>query len=694
MERMPPPRTAWLAGMAPPLALLLALTLPGRAQAQPGGPSPVTIHVVDQNGQELAGSVVRLVGSGLSWTTPATATFDFGPQLFNIAPAFQGAMLPGGSALPTAANGLSRDEFIFVDGSPDLVIVWQTAQVALDVRDQGNNPIAGGAWGFAGEGAFFASGTVTAPITDEAVYPTLQGVSRDGWNFAARAAFDGQAIDLTRAEAREVGGATTGLTFEWRQSTCAMGVVDAAGAPIRGATWTMFGHTFAAGDAITLPATDVALYPTLGGALAAGIPTTVFTNTADGTGNVTFSVLADGALAPAFAPIGSSSYGLRCGVSPFPPITTGTLDGSVLADGAPKAGVLVTLTDALGASRNAVSDAGGGFVFANVEQGAALVVISVPAGFHAVSPASGQQSATVVAGGSTAVQFTLAADLAPPTVINNPETWNYWRREVRNALRNKGPRNESFADMSENFPQAIFAQFAQAASNPVVVEGVTQVDPDGGGPAAPRRLTLTDMDATINKPGPNSALDDARRELLVVLLNVVSHRLSLNLVIDARGTTLDQEIHRLAGMINDGARANDRLAANQGARINSGRAGGRHGGSGLHGAGEALTYGDLPGEDAALSDDAAAGANAHTTLNATRSADAGVRFTIVLPAAGTATLDLYDVTGRHVARLWEGDAPAGVTAVTWARGSARPGVYFARLQAADGIQTAKVVVAQ
>ena len=320
--------------------------------------------------------------------------------------------------------------------------------------------------------------------------------------------------------------------------------------------------------------------------------------------------------------------------------------------------------------------------------------ISVPAGFHAVSPASGQQSATIVAGGPTAVQFTIAADVAPPTVINNPETWNYWRREVRNSLRNKGPRNESFADMSENFPQSIFALFARAASNPVVVEGVTQVDPDGAGPAAPQRLTLTDMDATIDKAGPNSALDDARRELLAVLLNVVSNRLSLNLVLDAQGTTLDQEIRRLAGMINDGARANDRLAANDGARINSGRAGGRHGGSGLHGAGEALTYGDLPREDAALFDDAAWWANAHTSLTATRSADAGVRFTIAFPAAGPATLDLYDVTGRHVARLWEGDAPAGVTAVTWARGSARPGMYFARLRAADGIQTAKVVAAQ
>jgi len=693
MERMLPPRTRSLVGAAALCALALVLTPPGRAEAQPGpgGPSPVTIHVVDQNGQELTGSVVRLVGTSSEWQTPADAMLDFGPQLFNIEPAFQGTMFAGGWARPTATNGLSRDEFVFVDGTPVLTIVWNTAQVALDIADQGNAAVPGAAWGFAGEGVFYAPGTVTAPITDESVYSTMQGASLGGWNFAARAAFDGQAIDLTRNETREVTDGMTSLSFEWRQSTCNMGVVDATGTPIRGATWTMFGHTFAAGDAITLPATDASLYPTLAGAFAAGIPASLFTNTADGTGAATFAVLADGSLAPAFAPVGGSNYGLRCGVSAFPPITTGTLDGTVLADGKPRPGVTVTLTDILGATRTAVSDAVGGFVFPNVEQGSAVVVIAVPAGLHAVNPASGQWNVNVAAEATTTVQFTMESDVAPPPVANTPETWNYWRKEVRAALRGKGAHSESFADMSGNFPQAIFDQFAHAPTDPVVVEGVTQVDPDGSGPTAPERLMLADMSGTLDKTGISSALEDARRELLVILLNVVSHRLSLNLVIDAQGTTLDQEIHRLAAMINDGLRTNDRRAANHGAWINSGRAGGRHNGARTHGMGESLAYGDLAGEEQTLMGDPA---RATAALTAMRSSGAGVRFTITLPAPGPATLDLYDVAGRHVARLWEGETPAGVTAVTWPRGSARPGVYFARLISADGVDNAKVVVAQ
>jgi len=371
MDRMLPLRA--LAAL-----LLLGLATPARAQ---GGPMPVTLRVVDQNGQELTGSKVSLVGGELSWETPATANLDFGPQLFTVEPAFQGAMFPNGWHRPAAPNGLARDEFLFVDGSPELVIVWNTAQVALDTQ------FPGGTWGFEGENTWYGPATVTAPITDETVYNSLSGPSRDGWRFAVRAAFDGQAIDLTRAEAREVDGSTSGLSFEWRQSACNMGVVDGTGAPIRGATWTMFGHTFAAGDAITLPATDD---PSYGGALAAGIPATISTNTASGSGNATFEVNADGSLSPAFVNINGGSFGLRCGVAPFPPVTTGTLNGTVLADGKPKSGVSVSLLDAANGTRELTTDAVGAFAFADVPAGPATVTIKVPSGYHALKPVTGQ----------------------------------------------------------------------------------------------------------------------------------------------------------------------------------------------------------------------------------------------------------------------------------------------------------------
>jgi hypothetical protein len=105
----------------------------------------------------------------------------------------------------------------------------------------------------------------------------------------------------------------------------------------------------------------------------------------------------------------------------------------------------------------------------------------------------------------------------------------------------------------------------------VRVEGVTQVDPDGAGPLPARRLTLTEMDATVD-PTVSTQSSAARSELLVILLNVVSGRLSLNLVVDAQGTTLAQQIRILAALINSGQVASARKAHDVALRINSGPA--------------------------------------------------------------------------------------------------------------------------
>ena len=94
---------------------------------------------------------------------------------------------------------------------------------------------------------------------------------------------------------------------------------------------------------------------------------------------------------------------------------------------------------------------------------------------------------------------------------------------------------QAFKDMRETYPVRIFEQFAKHETSPVRVEGVTQVDPDGSGPKLPRRLEIADMDATMEVPG-NSAIGNAKRELLVILLNVMSGRLSLNLIVDGEGT--------------------------------------------------------------------------------------------------------------------------------------------------------------
>ena len=68
-----------------------------------------------------------------------------------------------------------------------------------------------------------------------------------------------------------------------------------------------------------------------------------------------------------------------------------------------------------------------------------------------------------------------------------------------------------------------------------------------------------------------------------------------------------------------------------------------------------------------------------------------------LPRAQHARLDVLDVSGRRVATLFDGDAPAGEMRATWTGREANvgrealPGLYWARLTTADGVRTKTIV---
>jgi hypothetical protein len=67
-----------------------------------------------------------------------------------------------------------------------------------------------------------------------------------------------------------------------------------------------------------------------------------------------------------------------------------------------------------------------------------------------------------------------------------------------------------------------------------------------------------------------------------------------------------------------------------------------------------------------------------------------IQFT--LPISGCTTLDIYDVTGRVVATLVDGEVQAGVHSVVWDRKDAASGVYFYKLESGDRSLTKKMTV--
>jgi hypothetical protein len=69
-------------------------------------------------------------------------------------------------------------------------------------------------------------------------------------------------------------------------------------------------------------------------------------------------------------------------------------------------------------------------------------------------------------------------------------------------------------------------------------------------------------------------------------------------------------------------------------------------------------------------------------------------FAFSLPCAGQAELTVVDVQGREVARLLEGEQPAGPGSVTWDAGELASGLYLVRLDSCGGSLTRKITLAR
>ena len=76
-----------------------------------------------------------------------------------------------------------------------------------------------------------------------------------------------------------------------------------------------------------------------------------------------------------------------------------------------------------------------------------------------------------------------------------------------------------------------------------------------------------------------------------------------------------------------------------------------------------------------------------------------MRLRIALPAAGPASLSVYDLGGRRVRTLLDETRPAGASTVAWDgrddRGAKLPsGAYFARLIAGGATRTRALLLAE
>lgn len=359
-------------------------------------------------------------------------------------------------------------------------------------------------------------------------------------------------------------------------------------------------------------------------------------------------------------------------------ILTADLAGGVYInpDADPAAGVTIALYEQESGIdyfvTDAVTSADGSYLFSDLYAGDYKVEIVVPLGF-----ASDPEFHTLTLDGSDVddIDFFLDALIT----INGSRGCGYWKHQVNVILEGKGQLKESQDDMEVNFPSAIFDKYYDHACDPVMVDGVTFTD-DGGGPAP---MTLEAMRETFTTRGGMTILEKIRRQYLALLLNIVSGKVGQQVVISEDGANVAQAVTRINELIQLGT-TNDLLTAEYVAASVNG--------------GVMLEAGIIPDGTPIIY---------HAPRPQPRAASLRLPFpnpfnpttTIAFDMAsdGQHRLAVYDATGKLVAVLSEGYAPAGHHNVMWngtnmIGDQVAAGLYFCRLTAEEVSVTRKIVL--
>ncbi len=203
----------------------------------------VTVRLVDQNDADIPGSVIGGVATGSTVVLPE-GTHSFNLQVGKNGASGNGNLERTGTAEVTAST-------------TEIAFEWITSDIVLRLHDQAGVDIPGSKIGE------LVPVTVTLPITDESIYPTMRGVITDGFNFNLQVGKNGATGNgnLERTGTAEVIESTTEIAFEWITSDIVLRLHDQAGVDIPA---SIIGG-FPPGTTFTLPITDEGIYPTMRG---------------------------------------------------------------------------------------------------------------------------------------------------------------------------------------------------------------------------------------------------------------------------------------------------------------------------------------------------------------------------------------------------------------------------------------------
>ncbi|UCF78024.1 MAG: T9SS type A sorting domain-containing protein [Candidatus Eiseniibacteriota bacterium] len=313
-----------------------------------------------------------------------------------------------------------------------------------------------------------------------------------------------------------------------------------------------------------------------------------------------------------------------------------------------------------------VTDASGHYYFGGLFIDGHKVTIVTPMGYVADQET---KTTSVFIGDCAVLDFELSCLQITPS----QRTIGYWKHQVNCHIRGKGHPQESLANMS-SYMEEIRIHFNENVLNPVKL---VEVDPTTDSLIALQQLLTVNKDGTIK--------DRAKQQMVALLLNVVSLKLSQAEVISEDGANVSQAITYCWDLMTDGIISNDEDAKTIAGLINNGIM---------------VPAGIIPlGTPVIWYERDSRGSIVYLGKGYPNPFVTSARIAFALKGDGFVPVDLkvFDVTGRVVRTLISGDLTPGQHSVSWNGMSDRgervsSGVYFYELRTPTGAATGKLIV--
>jgi len=294
-----------------------------------------------------------------------------------------------------------------------------------------------------------------------------------------------------------------------------------------------------------------------------------------------------------------------------------------------------------------------------------IFTLLAPPGFATTTE---ELPATLDAGGSVTLDWSLGClDAAPAQ-----RSMGYWKRQLAVALGGNGGAEVSEGALVE-YLDVIASHFTRSSVNPVVV-----YEPQ---PSASGREKLIAAGTALNLAGTRSVTAGARQQLMALLLNVASGKVSLADVISQDGMLVSHAITHLDRLLDDAEQYNDGLVLDIAQQINFGQ---KLGPGVIPLDTPDITYSDQPSRFF-LGQSYPNPFNPSTTI----------KFEVA--RATEVRLKIYDVAGRLVRTLVDEVRRPGTYTVVWDGTNDRDrrvasGLYFYRFEADQFVSTRKMML--